>query len=75
MQQWHKRPRPKSAATSRKQEDIQQDRQEDFWTGSREESSHDFHRVTGSERLDSVDGSASSEMKEEAISSLRNRDA
>jgi hypothetical protein len=45
MQKWNKEPGPETAATSRKQEGIQQDRQADFQTGHHEMSSQDFQWV------------------------------
>jgi hypothetical protein len=45
MQKWNKEPWPETAATSRKQEGIQQDRQANFQTGHREASSQDFQWV------------------------------
>jgi hypothetical protein len=45
MQQCQKEPTPKTAATSKKQEGIQQYYQTDFRTGDHEASSRDFHRV------------------------------
>jgi hypothetical protein len=44
---------------------IQQDHQTDFWTGGREASSQDFHRVMRSESLSIMEELAPSEMKEE----------
>jgi hypothetical protein len=41
--------RPKTAATSRKKEGIQQDRQADFRTGDSEASSRDFQWVAKNE--------------------------
>jgi hypothetical protein len=49
MQQQHKGLKPKSAATSRKQEGIQQDHQADFRAGVHEVYSKVFHRVTRSD--------------------------
>jgi hypothetical protein len=49
MQQRHKEP----GAASRMQEGIQQAREADLRAGGREASSWDFHRVTGSEWMDS----------------------
>jgi hypothetical protein len=61
MQKWNKEPRPETAAASRKQEGIQQDRQEDFRTGVREANSRIFRQDARSEVLDTVQGSAPSE--------------
>jgi hypothetical protein len=74
MQRRHKGSRPKRAATSRKQEGIQQDRQTDFQTEGREASRWDFHWVAESEWLDTVEGLTLSETKEETTSSSRARD-
>jgi hypothetical protein len=72
MQQRHKRLKPKRAATSWKQESIQQDRQADFWTGVHEACNQVFHRVT---RNDCIlwRGRPPSETKEETTSSLKAR--
>jgi hypothetical protein len=53
MQQWHKGPRPDTAAT--KQEGIHQDVQENHWAGDRGEDSQIFCRVTKDQGLDIVD--------------------
>jgi hypothetical protein len=55
------------------QQGIQQDRHADLRTGGREASSCDFHRVTGREWLDTVDGSAPYETKDETTSTLEAR--
>jgi hypothetical protein len=49
MQQWHKEPKPKTAATE--QEGIQQDTQEDPRTGFREANSRDVQWVPEGEKL------------------------
>jgi hypothetical protein len=71
MQQCHKGPIPGTAATSRKQEGIQQDCQEDFWTGDHEVSSWDFQQVAKSEYQENMKEWAPSKMKEEHTSSFR----
>jgi hypothetical protein len=65
MQQRNKGPRCKTTATSRKPEGIQQDGQTNSRTGSHEASSRVFHRAARTEWLDTVEGSTSSETKEE----------
>jgi hypothetical protein len=61
----------RKAATSSKQESIQQDHQTDFLTGDCEASSQDFQQVAKSEGLDIVEGLASYEMKKETAHRLR----
>jgi hypothetical protein len=65
LQQRHKGSRPDAGATSRKQEDTVWCPLTNLWVGGREASNRDFRRVTESERLDIVEGSAPSESKEE----------
>jgi hypothetical protein len=45
MQQWRKELRPKRAATSRKQEDLQQAHQADFQTGGCKARCQTFHQA------------------------------
>jgi hypothetical protein len=70
MQRRYKELRPKIAATSRRQEDIQQDRQPDSQTGGREASSRIFRRAAENERLDTAEDSASTQTEEEITSGL-----
>jgi hypothetical protein len=65
MQQWNKGLRHKMAVMSEEGAHNQQELQEDCRVGGCEASSWDFHRVMGSEWLDTVEGSGPSEMKEE----------
>jgi hypothetical protein len=51
MQQWHEEQSNETAATSRKHEGLQQDREVGFQSGSHEASGWDFQWVTGSEWL------------------------
>jgi hypothetical protein len=79
MQQWHKGPRPetaatrqneikesrhKAAATSWKREDNQHDLQEDHRAGDREVSRRDFQWVAKNQELDLVEGPTPFEMEE-----------
>jgi hypothetical protein len=78
MQQWHKGPRPetaatrqieikesmhKTAATSWKREDNHHGQQEYYWAGDREVSSRDFQQVAKNQELNLVEGSTPSEME------------
>jgi hypothetical protein len=59
-QHWNKGPRPKEAAASRKQEDIQWDLQGDFWAGDRKANSRIFCQISKNHGLDIVEGLAPS---------------
>jgi hypothetical protein len=66
MQQRHKEPSPKKAASSRKQEGIQQDNQADSWTGGHKASSRVFHQTAENECLHMVQDSAPIQTEETA---------
>jgi hypothetical protein len=65
MQIWNKEPRPEIAATSRKQEGIQQECQADFQTGVHDTSSRDIPWVGKNERWDIMEGLGPSETEKD----------